>query len=519
MMTKWLRTGLLVSLLGCTPALLAQNGDGFAAKGASECLGCHDFGEDSPVHNVMAGSHGTAGDAAEMAGRRGCEDCHGPSANHANAPTQISPAVSFGPRWTASVAAQNKPCLTCHEGDVAKDWKHSLHMVNDITCVSCHDIHTPQDKVLTEDAQAEVCTVCHKVQKQGIHGMADMAEFNPPCSLCHNPHDHGSAQTQMLGNDSAGCRSCHDDNSLGGSSVSEKAKRYHLVMERPDRTCVDCHTGVAHAAADATPATPPTARTSRDITLFFPGMADSSWLLHSHPGSQPLRQGANCRQCHRGEEAEMGLKQAAGNFKPASKEIRVSFSGDADSLRLTLKWKGARDEKDIALMWGDGTNEAFRRGACFAACHSDLPGMSGNRGQQIDKYLAVSREQQKSIGKPAIVKSEAELEALMAEGNFAVLWRIDLASGKAEAATVLDDVNWRSGAPIRASTKYENGWWTVNIRRATSRQPEHLVTFDPENKYTFGIALHGPDNPGGKHWVSLPLTLNYSGDDTDFRIK
>ena len=46
----------MVSLLGVTPALLAQNSDGFAANGANECLGCHDFGEDSPVHNVMAGS-------------------------------------------------------------------------------------------------------------------------------------------------------------------------------------------------------------------------------------------------------------------------------------------------------------------------------------------------------------------------------------------------------------------------------------------------------------------------------
>lgn len=518
-MTRWLRAGLLVTLLGCTSALFAQDSDGFAPKGTSECLGCHDFGDDSPVHNVMAGSHGTAGDAAAMEGRRGCEDCHGPSANHANAPTQVAPGVSFGPRWTATIAAQNEPCLACHEGEVAKDWQHSLHMVNDITCVTCHDIHTPQDKVLTEDAQAEVCTVCHKAQKQGIHGMEDMAEFNPPCSLCHNPHDHGSAQTQMLVNDSMGCRSCHDmDEMAGSSTVSDKAKRYHNVMQKPDRTCVDCHTGVAHAAADATPASPPVAAFSKDVTLFFPGMADSSWLLHSHPGSQPLRQGANCRQCHRGEEQSMGKSQA-GDFSPASRDVEITLASDADSLRMTLQWKGDRNEKDVALMWGSGTNEAFRRGGCFAACHSDLPGMSGNRGQQVDKYLSVSREQQKTVGRPAIVKSEAELKALMAEGNFAVIWRIDLATGKAEAATVLEQVRWQPHAPIRASTKYENGRWTVNIRRSLSRQPEQLVTFDPETKYTFGVALHGADNPGGKHWVSLPLTVSYNGDDTDFKAR
>ncbi len=33
---------------------------------------------------------------------------------------------------------------------------------------------------------------------------------------------------------------------------------------------------------------------------------------------------------------------------------------------------------------------------------------------------------------------------------------------------------------------------------------------------TFGIALNGANNPGGKHWGSLPMTLSFGGDDTDF---
>ena len=501
------------------PHTFAQDDSGFAVNGDRECIACHDFGPESPVHGLMAGSHGGSDDSVKNAGRRGCEDCHGPSANHANAPTQASPGVSFGPRWTSTSAQQDTTCLTCHEADAAEHWQHSTHMDRNVTCVTCHDIHAIEDKVLTEDGQAQVCTICHKVQKEGVHGMAEMADFNPPCASCHDPHHPGSPQSVLLSNDSEGCRSCQDMDSMASSStVSDKAKRYHTVLAQADRTCVDCHTNVAHAPADAAPPFLPVASSSRDVTLFYPGMADSSWLLHSHPGSQPLRQGANCRQCHRGEEKTMGSNQAQ-NFEPAFREMRVSFAGNGESIRMTLKWKGDRNEKDVALMWGGGTNEAFRRGGCFAACHSDLPGMSGNRGQAVDKYLAVSREQSRSIGKPAIIKSEAALKKLMDEGNFAVMWRIELASGKVEAASLLEDIDWVSHPPIRASTKYENGWWTVNIRRATTRQPEQLVTFDPQNKYIFGVALHGADNPGGKHWVSLPMTLHYSGDDTDFKIK
>ncbi|MCB1710871.1 MAG: hypothetical protein KDI10_19365 [Halioglobus sp.] len=43
--------------------------------------------------------------------------------------------------------------------------------------------------------------------------------------------------------------------------------------------------------------------------------------------------------------------------------------------------------------------------------------------------------------------------------------------------------------------------------------------FAPGGKYTFGVALHGAGNPGGKHWVSLPMTLSFDGDETDFKVE
>ena len=62
--------------------------------------------------------------------------------------TRTAPDVSFGPRWTATAGAQDMQCLTCHEQDTASNWRHSLHMLNNITCVTCHDILTWEDEVL-----------------------------------------------------------------------------------------------------------------------------------------------------------------------------------------------------------------------------------------------------------------------------------------------------------------------------------------------------------------------------------
>ena len=483
--------------------------------GVEHCLSCHDFGPESPVHNVLAGSHGISGEAVDMAGRRGCEDCHGPSAAHAQAPTGTAPAVSFGPRWTATSAAQDGPCLACHENSTAKHWRDALHMLNNLTCVTCHDIHAEQDKVLFEKQQAQVCTVCHKAQKQGIHGMERRAARNPPCTECHNPHDHESAQATMRNNQSAGCSHCHDLLRMADSArVSDKAKSYHKVMARPGSTCLQCHQGVAHAPAESAPAMQPIPQREKTVTLFYPGMADSDWLTQSHPGSQPLRQGASCQQCHRGEEAALGASRSAG-FEPASRDIQVGFTHSGDELHVDLQWIGSEDDVAVSLMWGSADNEAFRRGGCFAACHSDLPGMSRDRGQQTEKYLWASRSQQQSIGKPSITRDAAALATLIEQGVFAETWQIQMNSTIVKKALVLADMHWQPAKLIWINKNYAEGRWQVALR-AKMNNTGKGISFVTASKYTFGIALHSADNPGGKHWVSLPMSLSFGGDDTDF---
>ncbi len=477
------------------------------AAGTEQCLTCHDFGPESPVHAMLESQHGDT--------EGGCESCHGPSDDHMSRPTIAAPDVSYGPRWSASVAEQDNQCLDCHKSDVAEHWQDALHMANNFTCVTCHDMHTDKDPVLQAGGQSEVCTVCHKTQKDGIHAIHDKLDDNPNCTTCHNPHADQSPIGKMLANRSEGCRSCHDLVAMSNNAVvTDKAKSYHRVMVQADRTCLDCHQGVAHGPADAVEPFLAMATASRDVTLFYPGQSDIDWILSEHPGSQPFRQGSNCQQCHRGEEASMGA--SLGNNSPTSRVVNVSFNSAADSMQLKLSWKGKADDADIAFMWSDGTNGAFRRGGCWAACHSDMPGMSRDRGLELGKYLAESRSQQQRIGRPPITKGPAELNAMMATGNFVELWRIDLQKGgKAKVAALLSGLKWIDDSGITASAAYNNGSWTVNITRP-NRPTAPLKSFMPGKRYTFGMALHGKDRTGAQHWVSLPMTFSLDGDDTDF---
>ena len=82
----------LFSLLLLLPiGLNALADDKYAAGGAQQCLGCHQFGSEPQVHAMLAGAHGNKADDKAPMAQRGCEDCHGPSARHAQAPTQVSP--------------------------------------------------------------------------------------------------------------------------------------------------------------------------------------------------------------------------------------------------------------------------------------------------------------------------------------------------------------------------------------------------------------------------------------------
>jgi predicted CXXCH cytochrome family protein len=428
-----------------------------------------------------------------------------------------APDTSFGPRWSAVGSTQNQQCLACHADNVGAHWSDSRHMEENLTCVTCHSMHQSPDPATDPGQQTQLCTTCHKVQKAGIHDLRTHLQKNPACTTCHNPHADQSAVAAMLRNDSAGCRSCHNLAAMAGSAaVSAKAKGYHKVMAQPDRTCLDCHQGVAHGPIGSTAPFVPAARSSGEITLFYPGQSDIEWILGEHAGAQPFRQGTNCQQCHRDEEAVLGA--ALGSAKPTSRSLQASFNQSGSELVLELSWAGDEHDVDIALMWGDDGNAEFRRGGCWAACHSDMDGMSRDRDLELGKYLAVSRQGNRQIGQSTTIKSSSELAALMEQGNFVEMWRVTLDSGHAASATLLADLRWQRATGLQVQSSYEDGRWRVVLRRKLNAG-EGRKNFTDGSDYTFGIALHSAHRPGALHWVSLPMTFSLDREDTDFHTR
>ncbi len=211
--------GLLCQLFVLDPAN--------AAMGES-CGECHG--------SVVAGFQ-TSYHARIWQGANQCQTCHGDTGQHVNDPSKQT-IVSFSKDGGRSAEELTKACLSCHDSSSHLNmWDGGAHNRNDVTCTSCHDIHTGRASV----KEPKVCFGCHKstkiqVRKQSHH---PIMEGKISCSDCHNPHgamSHGSLAAENV---NQLCYTCHAD------------KRGPFIFEHPpvEENCATCHSphGSRHA--------------------------------------------------------------------------------------------------------------------------------------------------------------------------------------------------------------------------------------------------------------------------------
>lgn len=162
------------------------------AGGADDCLRCH-AGE---TMVLMADTpHGNLGDPHTPYSQQGCESCHGPGSLHVSRAAGGAgkpPLLQFGADGV--VAEQTAACTSCHAEDMGEleglAWADSLHDTEEITCVSCHTLHTLEKPLADISSQRESCAECHKQE------IRDHSKFEGKgiifdqlaCYDCHDVH-------------------------------------------------------------------------------------------------------------------------------------------------------------------------------------------------------------------------------------------------------------------------------------------------------------------------------------------
>ena len=122
-----------------------------AAKyvGTEVCQGCHE-----DAYKTFAASAHFQTLKRSKPSEQGCEGCHGPGADHAEAgdPDKIRRFPA------ASQQAIQAACTVCHEADLG-----AAHTKARLTCLTCHSAHHyVQSKAILLAPETQLCRRCHK---------------------------------------------------------------------------------------------------------------------------------------------------------------------------------------------------------------------------------------------------------------------------------------------------------------------------------------------------------------------
>lgn len=197
--------------------------------GVAKCMSCHAV----QAQGYRESPHARKWDDRAPAADHGCETCHGAGQSHVDdvgAKDRLRNFKKIAPRKASAV------CMTCHNRQEHAQWQGGMHDARNVTCISCHSIHTPKsEKAHLKGATViETCAQCHreKVAKLQRSGHMPVREGKMDCSSCHNQHGSTNVRLLRTGNTvNEFCTGCHAE------------KRGPFLWDHPPvrENCVTCH--------------------------------------------------------------------------------------------------------------------------------------------------------------------------------------------------------------------------------------------------------------------------------------
>ncbi|TBR42495.1 cytochrome C [Marinomonas agarivorans] len=137
-------------------------------------------------------------------------------------------------------------CISCHEmkNNVYEELKTTIHFTNRsgvrATCPDCHVPHKWTDKI------------ARKMQASKEVWGKIFGSINTREKFIENRKRLALHEWQRLkANDSLECRNCHNFDYMDFTEQSNRAAQQHSTsLASGEKTCIDCHKGIAHQLPD-----------------------------------------------------------------------------------------------------------------------------------------------------------------------------------------------------------------------------------------------------------------------------
>ena len=147
--------------------------------------------------------------------------------------------------FNAGMATTNTEqfCSDCHTNDVVPEYQASIHFSNRSGVKAiCSDCHVPHEFIpkMVRKMQASTEVYAH------FTGKVDTKEKFEK----HRLEMAEREWARMKANNSQECRNCHNFNDMDYSQQKTVAQQMHALAQEQNKTCIDCHKGIAHHLPD-----------------------------------------------------------------------------------------------------------------------------------------------------------------------------------------------------------------------------------------------------------------------------
>ena len=161
----------------------------------------------------------------------------------------VAGILFWGAFNTALEVTNTEPfCLSCHEmrDNVYQELRSTIHYSNRsgvrATCPDCHVPHEWTNKIARKMAASK------EVWGALFGTIATREKF-----LAHRRTLAENEWARLKANNSLECRNCHAFESMDYTLQSPRAAKQHsTLLASGEKTCIDCHKGIAHELPDMT---------------------------------------------------------------------------------------------------------------------------------------------------------------------------------------------------------------------------------------------------------------------------
>lgn len=266
---------------------------------------------------------------------------------------------------------------------------------------------------------------------------------------------------------------------------------------------------------------------AKEVVLFYPGQSSLEWVLSGeHGGAPKVKNGKACKECHLGEEKDMGATLVSGSKnepapiagKPAFIAAGVKVAQDGGKLLVRLEFKeGAQPNSKmdpdfatkVTMMLDDGKLPEAAQAGCWGTCHEDAAKMPAAGAAERTKYLNRSRAKTGRQGGGDELVAAAELEKMQSSGQYMEYWQARLKPGAAATAiggTILDKRVEAKSSPVTAEATQAGDGWAVTLARPLAASAP-FKAIEAGKTYNVGFAIHAGNTARRFHYVSLEHTL------------